>query len=77
MQGKTIHLDSGRERVHPLHDFETLDNFDQLNAHVRTDNWTVMGSKKASRASLVDVVQQARNCLGGSKAAAGRETLAT
>src|ERR1035438_3845831 len=38
MQSQSIYLDGCRKRVHLVHDFKALHNFDQLHPHIRTDD---------------------------------------
>src|ERR1035441_9477576 len=75
MQGKPVHLDGGRKGVNAVHDFEALHYFDQLDSHVRPNDWDVMGSKKTSRARLVDIIYQAGNGLDGSRAGTDRKSV--
>src|ERR1035441_8622284 len=70
MQSQPIHLDRWRKRVHLMHDLQALHNFDEFHAHLRTDDWNVMGSKKTSGTRLVDVIHQPRYRFGGARALA-------
>ena len=65
MQSQSIYIDRWRKRIHLLHDFKTLHNFDELNADIRADDWNVVRSKEISSAFGVDVIHQPRNCLPG------------
>ena len=65
MQSQSIYIDRWRKRIHLLHDFKTLHNFDELDAHIGTDDWNVVRCKEISSACLVDIVHQPRNGLPG------------